>query len=146
MLVESKEDKVHIDPAENLTKALQKAGVTVDTALSLCIHERGKGCDLNSPIARLSRLSKKQQKAVAFLLNEGITYDLEDAISRSPDVVVHENQTLEQFAYNFLDKCYGLHKFPRIIINSIDFKRVILDLEYNGTYWQVGNDIYEYSG
>ena len=45
MLVESKEDKVHIELAESFTQALQKVGVTVDTALSLCIHEKGKECD-----------------------------------------------------------------------------------------------------
>jgi len=48
--------------------------------------------ELNSNIELLSELDTHKLKSVAFLLSEGITVDLEDAILRSEDVIVHQTK------------------------------------------------------
>jgi antirestriction protein len=101
---------------------------------------------LNDSIKLLDKLDTSMQKAVAFLLNEGITVDVEDAILRAHDVIIHENQTLEDVAYELLEECYGVYKLPAIIANNIDYEAVARELECDGTYWESGGDVYEYCG
>ncbi len=102
--------------------------------------------ELNSEIKLLSDLDKDRLKAVKFLLDEGITYDIGDAISRAEDVTVHHNYTMEDIAYDLLHECYNLDLIPSLISNNIDFDGIARDLEYNGTYWEIGGDVYEYIG
>jgi hypothetical protein len=102
--------------------------------------------DLNDDITKLSELSETQQKAVAFLLGEQFTYDMEDAIQRSDDVIIHENQTLEDVAYELLQECYEVDKLPPIIANHIDYEGVAKELDYDGTYFEVDGDVFEYCG
>lgn len=102
--------------------------------------------ELNSNMELLSGLDKDKLKSVAFLLNEGITIDIEDAIQRSEDVVIHQDQSMEDVAYNLLEDCYGVYKLDPIIANNIDYERVAQDLENDGTYWEIGGDVFEYIG
>ena len=102
--------------------------------------------ELNSNMELLSGLNNDKLKAVAFLLNEGITVDIADAIHRSEDVIIHEDQSMEDVAYSLLEDCYGVYKLEPIIANNIDYEKVAQDLEYGGNYWEVGNDVFEYRG
>ena len=102
--------------------------------------------ELNLNMELLSSLESDKLKSVAFLLNEGITVDLEDAIERSEDVIVHQDQNLEDVAYEFLEECYGVNKLEPIITNNIDYEGVARELEYDGTYWEIGDDVFEYIG
>lgn len=102
--------------------------------------------DINDDLGKLSELSSYKQKAVAFLLSEHITYDLDDAIQRSEDVIIHENQRLEDVAYDLLQECYELDKLPSIIANNIDYEGVARELEHDGTYWEIDGDVFEYVG
>ena len=102
--------------------------------------------ELNSDMELLSSLESDKLKSVAFLLNEGITVDLKDAIERSEDVIVHQDQNLEDVAYELLEECYGVHNLEPIIANHIDYKGVARELEYDGTYWEIGDDVFEYIG
>lgn len=102
--------------------------------------------ELNSNMELLSGLDSNKLKAVAFLLNEGITMDIADALQRSDDVIIHQDQSLEDVAYSLLEDCYGVYKLDPIIANNIDYEGVARDLEYDGTYWEIGNDVFEYMG
>ena len=102
--------------------------------------------DVNDDLGKVSELSTHQQKAVAFLLMENLTYDIDDAIARSDDVIIHENQTLEDVAYDLLQECYDVDKLPPIIANNIDYEGVARELDYEGTYWQIDGDVFEYVG
>jgi len=102
---------------------------------------------LNDEIRLLCDLDVSMQKAVAFLLNEGITLDVEDAISRAEDVIIHENQSLEDVAYKLMDELHGVdYKLPSIIANNIDYEGIARELEMEGIYWEIGKDVYEYIG
>jgi len=102
--------------------------------------------ELNANMELLSRLDSDKLKAVSFLLTEGITLDVEDAIQRSEDVIIHQDQNMEDVAYSLLEDCYGVYKLEPIIANNIDYEKVAQDLEYGGNYWEVGNDVFEYRG
>jgi len=102
--------------------------------------------DVNDDVGKLSELSPLQQKAVAFLLGEQLTYEVDDAIRKADDVTVHENQSLENVAYELLHECYNLDSLPPIIANHIDYEGVARELDYDGTYWEIDNDVFEYCG
>ncbi len=110
------------------------------------VGEYDSSWDINDDLGKVSELSPYQQKAVAFLLSEQITYDIDDAIQRSEDVIIHENQRLEDVAYELLQECYELDKLPSIISNNIDYEGVARDLEQDGTYWEIEGDVFEYCG
>lgn len=101
---------------------------------------------MNDDVGKLSELSVSKQKAVAFLLSQQITYDVDDAIGKADDVIIHENQTLEDVAYSLLQECYELDKLPPIIANNIDYEGVARELDYDGNYWEVDGDVFEYCG
>lgn len=102
--------------------------------------------DVNDDVGKLSELSEHHQKAVAFLLNQQITYDMDDAIGKADDVTIHENQTLEDVAYYLLQECYELDKLPPIIANNIDYEGVARELDCEGNYFEVDGDVFEYCG
>ena len=110
------------------------------------VNEYDSPWDVNDDLGKVSELSTHQQKAVAFLLMENLTYDLDDAIARSDDVIIHENQTLEDVAYNLLEECYDLDKLPPLIVNNIDYEGIARELDIEGTYWEIDGDVFEYCG
>jgi hypothetical protein len=115
--------------------------------LEFCeVNEYENIFELNSNMELLSNLDKDKLKAVAFLLNEGITVDIEDAISRADDVIIHLDQDLSDVAYNLLEDCFEVYKLDPIIANNIDYERVAQDLDNDGTYWEIGSDVFEYIG
>lgn len=85
-------------------------------------------------------------KAIAFLLSESLATDIDDAISKADDVRIYENQTMEDIAYDLIQDCYNIHELSPIIANHIDYEGIGRDLEMDGSYFEVGNDIYEYVG
>jgi hypothetical protein len=80
------------------------------------------------------------------LLSEGLANDLDDAISKADDVRVYEGQSMEDIAYDLLQECYGVDTLPSIIANNINYEYVARELEMDGTYFEMGNDIFEYIG
>ena len=102
--------------------------------------------DVNDDLGKVYELSDYQQRAVAFLLTEGITYEVDEAILKADDVIIHVNQTLEDVAYELMQECYNIDKLPPIIANNIDYQGIAKDLEYDGTYWEIDGDVFEYVG
>ena len=102
--------------------------------------------DVNDDVGKVSDLTPLQQKAVAFLLGEQLTYEVDDAIAKADDVIIHENQSLEDVAYELMQECYEVDKLPPIIANNIDYEGIAKDLEYDGTYWEIDGDVFEYVG
>lgn len=102
--------------------------------------------DLNAEVLLLSALDSDKLKAVKFLLDEGITIDIEDAISRAEDVTIHQKQSMEDVAVELIESCYNLKDIPDLIVNNIDYDGIARDLEHDGTYWDINGDVYEYIG
>lgn len=110
------------------------------------IHEYENIYELNDELKLLVDLDKDQLKAVKFLLDEGITLDIEDAINRAEDVTIHHNYSMEDIAYDLIESCYNLKDIPDLIANNIDYDGIARDLEHDGTYWEIDGDVYEYIG
>lgn len=110
------------------------------------VGEYASPFDVNDDVGKVYELSDYQQRAVAFLLSEGITSEVDDAIEKADDVVIHKNQTLEDVAYYLLQECYELDKLPPIIANNIDYEGVARELDCDGNYFEVDGDVFEYCG
>ena len=102
--------------------------------------------ELNSKLNLLESLDLMELKALAFILNEGITLDIEDAILRVADVIIHENMSMEDVAYELMQECYNADTLPSIIANHIDYEAIGRDLGLDGKYTVIGRDVYEYIG
>jgi len=101
---------------------------------------------LNETLFRLEQLNQRELKAIRFLLSEQIALNLEDAITKVDDVTIYENQTISDVAYELLNDYYELSQLPSLIINHIDYDGIARDLELDGNYTVIDNDIYEYHG
>jgi hypothetical protein len=112
----------------------------------ITVEEYSNLYELNDQLALLEFKSDYELKAISFLLGESLANDIEDAISKADDVIVHENQNMEDLAFDLLQDCYGVDQLPSIISNHIDYQGVAKSLEYDGCYYEIGNDIYEYVG
>lgn len=113
------------------------------------LFEVGEYSNLSQINERLRQLEDKtdhELKAIAFLLSESLATDIDDAISKIDDVRIYENQTMEDIAYDLIQDCYNIHELSPIIANHIDYEGIGRDLEMDGNYFEVGNDIYEYVG
>lgn len=85
-------------------------------------------------------------KAIKFILDEQYSCDIEDAILKAEDVIIHENTTLEAYAYDLMQELYNADLLPSILANNIDYEGIANDLELDGTYQKIGDDVYEYIG
>lgn len=102
--------------------------------------------ELNQDLMILESQEPGMLKAIKFILDEQFSYDIEDAILKAEDVIIHYNQTLEEFSYDLMQELYNADALPSIIANNIDYEGISNDLELDGTYFIVGDDVIEYIG
>lgn len=110
------------------------------------IEEYSNIYELNDQLSLLEFKSDYELKAISFLLCQGLAMDIDDAIGKADDVIVHENQNMEDIAYDLMNECYGIDKLPSIISNNLDYEKIGYELEMDGIYFEMGNDIFEYIG
>lgn len=85
-------------------------------------------------------------KQIRFLIECGIAVNIEDAITKTDDVIVYENTNLSDLAYELIEDIYGVSKLPSIISNNIDYDQIANELRLEGRYYEIDNDVYEYVG
>jgi hypothetical protein len=102
--------------------------------------------ELNEQLQTLRYKSDYELKAIAFLVSNQLATDVEDAIAKADDVHIYENQTMEDIAYDLMQECYQADELPSIIANNIDYEGIARELEYDGTYYEVGSDVFQYVG
>ncbi|HAS74842.1 MAG TPA: hypothetical protein DCS67_11925 [Clostridiales bacterium UBA8960] len=101
---------------------------------------------LNEIAEAVEGLGENELKAIRFLMDNNLANDFEEAIERYEDVIIHENVTMEDIAYDFINECYGVDSLPSIIANNIDYEAIGRELEMDGRYFEVDSDIFEYLG
>lgn len=101
---------------------------------------------LNNKLQSIEHLDTKQLQAVSFLLFQELANDLDDALVKCDDVIVYQNQSMEDLAYELINECYGVDELPSIISCHIDYKAIARDLEIDGNYTVIDADVYEYIG
>ena len=102
--------------------------------------------ELNEQLQTLRYKSDTELKSIAFLVSQGIVTDIEDASIKAEYVIIHENQDMSDIAYELMQDSYQADLLPSIIANNIDYESIGQELEYDGIYYEVGSDIYEYVG
>lgn len=112
----------------------------------MSIGEYSNVFELNEQLQPLEFKSDYELKAISFLLMEGIVSGMDEAIEKADEVIIHQNQRMDDVAYELLNDCYGIDKLPSIISNHIDYESIGRELEMDGRYYEVGNDIFEYCG
>ncbi|WP_193315039.1 antirestriction protein ArdA [Poseidonibacter ostreae] len=111
------------------------------------IEEYSNVFTLNKQLQLIEDQASNKQKEIAFLLNEGYANNVEDALCKVDDVIVYENQSMKDIAFNLMDELYGVdYKLPPIIANNIDYDGIAYELEISGNYTIVLDDIIEYIG
>jgi len=107
-----------------------------------------------SPINKYNHIAEAMEdidedgvKAVRFLVENNLVKDIFEAIESYEDSVrIYEDSTMEDIAEDFIEECYNLDDIPTIISNNIDYEAIARDMEIEGSYFKVENDIYEYIG
>lgn len=99
---------------------------------------------LNEQLQLLNDLESYQLKSVSYLLGNGISNDIEDAINKLDDVVIHENQTMKDVAYNFIQEYYDIDSLPFILSSHIDYDALAHDMQIECNYTVQGSDVFEY--
>lgn len=110
------------------------------------IGEYGNIYHLNEIAAKMERMNDHFKKMTKFLLSNNLVSNLNEAIEEVENVIIHENATMEDIAYEYVNECYDLDSLPSIISNNIDYKSIARDMEIEGSYFEVDGDIYEYLG
>lgn len=101
---------------------------------------------LNEIAEAVDGLQEHELKAIRFLMDNNLVNDLEEAIERYENVIIHEDATMEDLAYEFVNECYNLDSLPSIIANNIDYEAIGREMEMDGRYFEEDGDIYEYLG
>jgi antirestriction protein len=102
---------------------------------------------LNEITEAMEGIDADGQKAIKFLLDNNFVSDIFQAIENYEDSVrIYEDSTMENIAENYIEECYNLDDMPSIIANNIDYESIARDMEIEGSFYRVDNDIYEYIG
>lgn len=101
---------------------------------------------LNEIAEQAENLSAYELKAVKFLLSNYLVKDFNEALEKYEEVIIHEDSTMEDLAYEFVNECYGVDSLPAIIVNNIDYEKIGREMEMDGRYYEEDGDIYEYLG
>ena len=99
---------------------------------------------INEDLQQLEELEEYELKSVKFLLDYGFADSIEEAINNIDNVIIYENSTMEDMAYNLIQEIYNIDNLPSLISNHIDYQGVARDLEINGNFYEEGENIYEY--
>jgi len=101
---------------------------------------------LNEMAEQADGLNDHEVKMVRFLLRNGLVNNFEESLEKYEDVIIHEDSTMEDVAYEFVNECYNLKDLAPIISNNIDYEAIGREMEMDGRYFEEDGDIYEYLG
>lgn len=112
----------------------------------LTIEEYDSIDGLNAIAELVDGLNEYELKAVSFLMDNNLVNDFNEAIEKYEDVIIHEDSSMEDIAYEYVNECYNLEELPSIIANNIEYNSIARELEMDGNYYVVESDIFEYLG
>ena len=101
---------------------------------------------LNDKASKVEDLDEDEKKNINFLLDNNLASDLDEAIERLDDVIVHKESDMKSVAQEYIEENILLDKLPDIIRNNIDYKGVATDLGHDGNYFEIDGDVFEYRG
>ncbi len=132
----------HKVTGEKENKDLEKV---VLSSWGIIVGEYANLINLNEQLEQLEELDQEQLKAVQFLLDEQLVKDITEAIEKVDDVIIYQDQSMSDIAYNLIEECYNIDNVPSIISNHIDYEAIGNDLLLDGSYFIGTNgDIIQY--
>lgn len=101
---------------------------------------------LNEEVARINELDLKDyhKKCVSFLLENSIVSNLDEALERYEDVLIYEDTSFLDLAYQIVEEQYNLDDLPQFVANYFDYEAFARDLELD-QYYSKNGDIFYYS-
>jgi len=101
---------------------------------------------LNEKAQLLEDIEESEHKLIKFLLDENIVSSLEEAIEKRDEVIVYENYSMRDIAEEYVEENFDLDSLSPLIANNIDYDGIAVDFEIEGSYFNVGSDIFYYIG
>ena len=101
---------------------------------------------LNEEVARFEELSLdgSQKRCVSFLLTNNIVSNLDEALEKYEDVLINEDMSFLDLAYQIVEEQYNLDELPQFVSNYFDYEALARDLELEGFYHEIDGDIFYY--
>ena len=110
----------------------------------LDINEYDSIEELNRIADAAQSLNERELKAVRFLMDNHLVNGFEEALDKYEDVIIHEDMSMEDIAYEYVNECYNLEDMPSLIANNIDYEKIAREFEIDGSFFVVGTDVIEY--
>ena len=101
---------------------------------------------LNEEVARFNELDLdgSQKRCVSFLLTNNIVSNLDEAVEKYEDVLIYEDMSFLDLAYQIVEEQYNLDELPQFVSNYFDYDALARDLELEGFYHEIDGDIFYY--
>jgi len=101
--------------------------------------------ELNKEVARFNELDldDSQKKCVSFLMEQNIVSNLDEALEKYEDVLIYENMSFLDLAYEIVDEQGILDELSQFISNYFDYEKFASDLELDN-YTAIDEDIFYY--
>ena len=102
--------------------------------------------ELNKEVAHFNELDldDSQKKCVSFLLSMNICSNLDEALEKYEDVLIYEDMSFLDLAYQIVEEQYNLDELPQFVANYFDYDALARDLELEGFYHEMDGDIFFY--
>jgi antirestriction protein len=100
--------------------------------------------ELNHIAQRMEELSEEDNLKVQFLLDNSLVCDLDEAIENIDNVIIHSECSMIDIAEQYIDECVDLSNVADIVKFNINYEGIARDIEIEGNYFKIDNDIYEY--
>jgi len=102
--------------------------------------------DLNEEVARFNELhlDDTSKQCVSFLMSENIVSNLDEALEKYEDVLIYEDMSFLDLAYDIVEEQYNFDELPQFVSNYFDYEKFASDLELDN-YTKIDRDIFYYS-
>lgn len=102
--------------------------------------------ELNREVSHFNELDldDSQKKCVSFLMSENIVSNLDEALEKYEDVLIYEDMSFIDLAYQIVEEQYNLDELPQFVANYFDYEALARDLSLEGFYHEIDRDIFYY--
>ena len=101
---------------------------------------------LNEKAEKVEYFEEDEKQKIHFLLESNYVSDLDEAIEKVEEVIIHKETTMKGIAEEYFEEHSMLDGLSDMVRNNIDYEGVANDLSNGGNYEVIGGDIFEYIG
>jgi len=90
---------------------------------------------------KVALLDDSERTAIELILDNGVVYDLDDAINHIDDIHCTGESRMEDIAYNYVNDCGLLHEMPSSLQGYFDYEGLGRDMDIEGSYYEDADGI-----